>query len=50
MLIRTIFYQHIKILIKHAFLLNFRHELLLLVMQHISIQKHEKLYMKDRPP
>ena len=28
MLIRTILYQHIKILVKHLFLLNFRHELL----------------------
>ena len=29
MQIRTILYQHIKILIKHVFLLNFRHELLI---------------------
>ena len=29
MLIKTIFYQHIKILIKHVFLLNFRLELLM---------------------
>ena len=34
--IRTILYQYIKILIKHVFLLNFTHELLMILEKNIN--------------